>query len=85
MKIGKKLRLRTKLIIAFLCVGIIPIASFAITTLIKTGDATTEAAFDKLRAVHQIKSEQIHKLIQDMEGQLDVIKNNPYNRNELWI
>jgi len=78
MKIGKKLRLRTKLIIAFLCVGIIPIASFAITTLIKTGDATTEAAFDKLLAVHQIKSEQIHKLIQDMEGQLDVIKNNPF-------
>ena len=48
MKLGKKLRLRTKLVVAFLCVGIIPITSFAITTLIKTGDATTEAAFDKL-------------------------------------
>lgn len=76
--IMNKLRLRAKLIVAFLCVGIIPIASFAIITLIKSGDSRTEAAFEKLCAVHQIKREQIKKLINNMEGQLDVMRNNPF-------
>ncbi len=78
MKIMNKLRLRTKLIVAFLCVGIIPIASFAIITLIKSGDSRTDAAFDKLFAVHQIKKEQIKKLMNNMEGQLNVMRNNPF-------
>ncbi len=73
-----KFKLGTKLIIAFLCVGIVPLVTFAIIALLKTSESTQAAAFDKLRAVHQIKKAQVNKLIQSLEGQIHVMKDNPF-------
>ncbi len=55
----KKMKLGTKLLVAFLAVGVLPAAVIGITALIKSQNALTDIAYEKLEAVGEIKHDQI--------------------------
>jgi len=71
-------KLRTKLLVAFLAVGIIPFLIIGISALIKAQSALEQTSFDKLEAVQMIKKKQIESYFETLEGQLHVVKDNPF-------
>ena len=70
---GLKLRLGHKLLIAFLCVGIIPLAVVGITALMKSSAALEEATFDQLRSVVKMKQAQLTDYFADVEDDIHLL------------
>lgn len=84
-----KMNLRTKLVVALLAVGLIPlaliggiswkIASGGLATVTEEGATALEKeAYDQLKALHEIKEEQVQDYFKNLKGQLYVVKDNPW-------
>ncbi len=69
----KNMKLGTKLILAFLCVGIIPFAVIGITALIKSSGALSKQAYGQLEAVRGIKKAQIETFCAERQGDIGVL------------
>ncbi len=69
----KKMKLGTKLLIAFLAVGVIPLAITATLSLNKASDSLTKVAFNQLEGVREIKKAQIEQFFNEREGDMGVL------------
>ncbi len=69
----KKMKLGTKLLIAFLAVGIIPFAAIGIVSLVKSSNALSTSAFDQLEGVRGIKKNQIESFFEERKGDMSVL------------
>lgn len=67
------LKLGHKLIIAFLLVGIIPLAISSYMFVNKASDALSKTAFNQLGAVRNIKTEQIQRFFAERKGDMGVL------------
>ena len=68
-----KLSLKIKLLVAFLCVGIIPFAVMAIVALTKSESALHDQAFAQLEAVRGIKKAQIERFFNERRDDMGVL------------
>ncbi|MBT4791557.1 MAG: cache domain-containing protein [Halobacteriovoraceae bacterium] len=66
----KRLNLKTKLVIAFLLVGLIPLAGIGYYAYNKTSEALEVAAYDKLAAVRAIKASSIKRYFESIRDQV---------------
>lgn len=66
-------KLRTKLVIGFLAVGIIPLAVIGITSLVKSNSALNEQVFGNLESVREIKKTQIENFFTKSENDMAVL------------
>ncbi|MEE9610818.1 MAG: cache domain-containing protein, partial [Desulfatiglandales bacterium] len=69
----KNIKLGTKLILAFLVVGILPFAVIGLVSLIKASNALSTQAFGQLEAVRGIKKAQIEKFFAERQGDMGVL------------
>ena len=67
---GGKMTLGTRLLVLFLAVGIVPFVSIGAASLIESGDALTEAAYEKLEAVQTNKKKQVEAYLADRRRDL---------------
>jgi methyl-accepting chemotaxis protein len=65
-----KLKIRTKLTIAFLCVGIIPFAIMSIISLIQAQTALHEQAFNQMKSLRDVKKGQVENYLQAINDQI---------------
>jgi len=68
-----KLKLGTKLIAAFLIVGLLPFAVIGITSLMKSSTALSQSAFNQLNGIKEIKKTQIESFFHEREGDMGVL------------
>ncbi len=73
----KDLRIRTKLLIAFLAVGVIPFAIIAITSLNRSSAVISKQVFDQLKTVQEIKKAQVEELFKRCRSDMMVLSKNP--------
>jgi methyl-accepting chemotaxis protein len=69
----KNLKIGTKLVIAFLAVGIIPFSAIGIISLLKAENALEKQAFAQLEAVRGIKKAQIEKFFDERTDDMGVL------------
>ena len=69
----KQMKLGTKLLLAFLAVGIIPFAIIGLTSLNKASNALSDGAFNQLTAVQAIKKAQIQQFFAERHGDMNVL------------
>lgn len=69
----KRMKLGTKLLIAFLAVGVIPLAISSFVSLNQTSKALSHEAFSQLESVRDIKKKQIEQYFQEREGDMGVL------------
>ncbi len=69
----KKMKLGTKLLAAFLAVGVIPFAVVGLIALMESSDALTDQAYGQLEAVRGIKKAQIENYFLEREGDMGVL------------
>ena len=67
---SNKINLRTKLLFAFLAVGLIPLTVVGITTLTKASLSIEKQAFAQLESVRDIKKSQIIRYFQTVKDQV---------------
>ncbi len=72
----KNLMIGTKLLIAFLIVGIIPFAAIGTVSLVKSGNALKRQSFEKLEVVQQIKKVQVESYYKGCVDNISVISSN---------
>ena len=68
-----KVSLGTKLLVAFLIVGVIPFAAIGFVALFKSGNALSGQAFGQLQAVRGIKKAQIERFFDERQGDMGVL------------
>ena len=66
----KDLKLMTKLIVAFITVGILPMAVVATILLNKTSDELSQQAFNQLTSIRQIKKNQVERYLNTVQSQI---------------
>jgi methyl-accepting chemotaxis protein len=69
----KNMKLGTKLLAAFLAVGVIPFAVIGISSLTKAKSALSNQAFGQLEAVRGIKNAQVEKFFSERTGDMGVL------------
>lgn len=69
----KKLSLAAKLMIFFLIVGLIPFATSSITSLIKSSNALSDAAYGQLEGMRAVKKAQITQFFNERQGDMGVL------------
>ena len=69
----KNMKLGTKLLIAFLAVGVIPFAVIGISSLWESSSALSESAFGQLAGVRGIKKNQIENFFKERQGDMSVL------------
>ena len=67
------MKLRSKLIVAFLLVGIVPFAIVAVISLNKTIGALETAAFNQLEGLRAVKTSQVEQFFKNREGDTQVL------------
>lgn len=72
----KNLKIRTKLLIAFLLVGIVPFAVLGSIALNISSETMSEQTFEKLAVVQEIKKAQIEERFAKFHSDIQVISNN---------
>lgn len=80
----KNLKLGTRLIIAFLLVGIIPFAVIGTFSMLKAEKALKNQAFNQLMAVREIKKEQIRTYFKSVENQMSTFVENKMTTDALF-
>jgi len=70
----KRRKLGTKLVLAFLTVGLTPFAVVGVISLMKAGGALSDQAFGQLESVREIKKTQIEQSFADRRADMDVLK-----------
>ncbi|MCP4041558.1 MAG: methyl-accepting chemotaxis protein, partial [Gammaproteobacteria bacterium] len=73
MNFFTNLKLKQKLSLAFLLVGILPAAVVAIVSLLEADHSLREASFSQLEAVRGIKQSQIESYFQERRGDMTVL------------
>ncbi len=73
MNLRMNLRLKPKLIAAFLLVGLLPFAVVELVSLDNTKAALEEAAFNQLKGVRAIKKAQIEQFFAERQGDMGVL------------
>lgn len=68
-----KFSIKVKLLVALLCVGIVPLAVMAIVALTKAGSALHQQAFNQLEAVRGIKKAQVEEFFEGSRGDMGVL------------
>ena len=79
LKFGN-LRLRTKFMIAFLAVGIIPFAVIGIVAMLYASNGLSTQAFNQLQSIRDVKKSQIERYFSERTGDAKVLSNNPFIR-----
>ncbi len=69
----KNIKLRSKLLAAFLAVGLIPFVTIGIFSLINSKKALSDQAFSKLESVRELKKAQIENLFTERKVDMDVL------------
>ncbi len=69
----KNMKLSTKLLVAFLCVGLIPFAVVGLLSLTNASNALSNQAFNQLKGVREIKKTQIEKFFGERKGDMGVL------------
>jgi len=69
----KNMKLGTKLLVAFLAVGVIPFAVIGISSLWESSDALSESSFGQLKGVRGIKKNQIENFFKELQGDMGVL------------
>ena len=69
----KNMKLGTKLLTAFLAVGVVPFAVIGIISLINSDKALSDQAFGQLQAVRGIKTAQIERFFEERQGDMGVL------------
>ena len=69
----KNMKLGTKLLVAFLAVGVIPFATIGLTSLFKAKSALNTAAYNQLEGVRAIKKAQIEAFFGERRGDMGVL------------
>ncbi len=67
------MKLRTKLLTAFLAVGIIPFTIVSILSLVKSSDALSRQAYDQLEGMRGVKKAQIEGFFSQRRGDMGVL------------
>ena len=67
------MKLGTKLIVAFLCVGVIPFAVIGVTSMIKASNALSTQAFGQLEGMRGVKKAQIENFFAERKGDMGVL------------
>ena len=80
----KNFKLGTRLIAAFLLVGIIPFAIIGIISLTKASKALQTQAFNQLEAVREIKKDQVISYLQAIENQMVTFAENRMTSEALF-
>jgi len=75
LKGTRKMKLRTKLLTAFLSLGIIPFAIIGIISLTTSTRALSEQAFSKLEGIRELKKVQIENFFTERKANMDVLMN----------
>lgn len=68
-------KIKVKLIAAFLFIGLTPLIVSSLITSTKSSDALTQASFDQLINVRQIKKSQIESFFKERQGDMKVLAN----------
>ncbi len=69
----KNMKLGTKLLVAFLAVGVIPFAVVGIISLTKSSNALSQQAYGQLAGVRGIKKAQIENFFGERKGDMGVL------------
>ena len=69
----KNMKLGTKLLLAFLFVGLAPFAIMGAVSLSKSADALEKQAFNQLSAMRGVKQNQIESFFREREGDMNVL------------
>ncbi len=69
----KNMKLRSKLLFAFLVVGLVPFAINGFMAITQTSAALEAAAIDKLDSIRQLKQDQVYALMQETQSDLGVL------------
>jgi methyl-accepting chemotaxis protein len=72
-KMFKNMKLGTKLLLAFLAVGIIPLATVGLVTLNKASNSISQLAFNQLDSMRAIKTAQIKKFFAERQSDMGVL------------
>jgi methyl-accepting chemotaxis protein len=72
----RNMKLGTKLLLAFLAVGIIPFTVIGIASLTKAANAISHQAFNQLDAVKTLKRGQIERFFEDRRGDMTLLMQN---------
>ncbi len=67
------MKLSTKLLIVFLAVGVLPLATVGTISLLKSKSGLETAAFNQLNSISAIKSAQIESFFSEREGDMGVL------------
>ena len=71
----KNMKLGTKLVAAFLAVGVIPFAVIATLSMLKSSESLSDQALAQLRGVREIKKAQIEQYFSERKGDMAVLLN----------
>ena len=69
----KDMKLGTKLLVSFLAVGVVPLAFVGVISLTKSSNALSQASFNQLNSVREIKKVQIEKFFAERQGDMGVL------------
>ncbi len=72
------MKLKKKLVILFLVVGILPILAISISSIVLSSNALRTSSFNQLLAIREIKKNQLINEIETLESQLKILKDDPY-------
>lgn len=65
-----KLRLKTNLLVAFLCVGIIPFAVMVVVSLLKAQSALNDQVFAQMESMRDVKKREVERYLQTIKDQV---------------
>lgn len=66
----KRMAFGTKLLVAFLAVGIVPFAVIGTVALLKSSNALSDQGYGQLKAVRGIKKAQIERFFEERRGDM---------------
>ena len=72
----QKMKLSTKLLVAFLAVGILPASIIGLLALRKAGQTIEQQSYEKLIAMRDVKKDQLDRFFSEREGDLAVLTEN---------
>ena len=76
----KDLKMKPKLIAAFLIAGLVPLGIIAVLSLDKAKDGMMNLAFNQLKSVQMIKKSQVSTFFGERTGDVRVLADNPYTK-----
>jgi len=79
-----RFKIKTRLLVAFLLAGILPMAAISLYALSTASEALTQEAYAKLEAVQKLKGRHVEGYLAQMLESLNVLKDDPTMRNALY-